>query len=78
MRPGIRGRVEDQGWFLNFHCFTSYVNVAFFRTAALRPIPPGESRHKDVRYVDIHEGEFDEVQMARWIEQVAVLPGWAP
>jgi hypothetical protein len=70
--------VEGQGWFLNFHCFRSYVKVAFFRGAALRPIPPGESRHKDVRYVDIHEGEFDEVQMARWIEQAAALPGWAP
>ena len=45
---------EGQGWFLNFHCFTAYVKVAFFRGASLRPLPPGESKDKDVRYLDIH------------------------
>jgi hypothetical protein len=29
-----------------------------------------------VRYVDVHEGELDEVQMARWVKQAAALPGW--
>src|SRR5262245_57729494 len=43
--------VEDQGWFLNFHAFTSYVKVAFFRGASLRPVPPGRSKHKEVRYL---------------------------
>ena len=23
--------IEGQGWFLNYHCFTKYVKVAFFR-----------------------------------------------
>jgi len=32
--------VEGQGWFLNFHCFTKYVKVAFFRGTSLRPVPP--------------------------------------
>jgi hypothetical protein len=68
--------VEGRGWFLNFHCFTKYVKVAFFRGTSLRPIPPGASTHKDVRYVDIHEGEPDDAQMARWIRQAAALPGW--
>jgi hypothetical protein len=70
--------VEGQGWFLNFHCFTNYVKVAFFRGASLRPVPPGKSKHKDVRYVDIHEDELDEAQMATWVRQAAALHGWAP
>src|SRR5262245_54308285 len=54
--PGVRKAVkwnspfygiEGQGWFLSFHCFTRYVKVAFFRGASLRPLPPGESKHKD-------------------------------
>ena len=32
--------VEGQGWFLNLHCFTKYVKVAFFRGTSLRPLPP--------------------------------------
>ena len=71
--------VEGQGWFLNFHCFTRYIKVAFFRGTSLRPVPPGESKHKDVRYLDIHEGDqLDEAQMATWIRQAAALPGWVP
>ena len=46
-----------EGWFLSFHCFTKYVKVAFFRGASLRPLPPGESKQKDVRYLDIHEDD---------------------
>jgi hypothetical protein len=72
-------RIEGQGWFLNFHCFTKYVKVAFFRGTSLRPIPPGESKHKEVRYFDIHEDDqLDEAQMATWIQQAADLPGWVP
>jgi hypothetical protein len=69
--------VEGRGWFLSFHVFTRYVKVTFFRGASLRPIPPGPSKHKDVRYVDIHEGDgFDEKQMANWAKQAAALPGY--
>jgi hypothetical protein len=71
--------VEGQGWFLGFHCLTKYVKVAFFRGTSLRPVPPGESKNKDTRYLDIREGdEFDEAQMATWVKQAAALPGWAP
>ena len=71
--------IEGRGWFLNFHCFTKYVKVAFFRGASLRPVPPGASTHKDVRYFDIYEGdELDEAQMAVWVKQAAALPGWTP
>jgi hypothetical protein len=71
--------IEGQGWFLNFHCYTKYVKVAFFRGASLRPVPPGESKDKDVRYVDIHQDDqLDEAQFATWIRQAAALPGWVP
>ncbi len=69
--------VEDQGgWFLGFHCFTKYVKVAFFRGTSLRPVPPGESKHKEVRYLDIHEDDqLDEAQLAAWVKQASQLPG---
>ena len=71
--------VEGRGWFLNFHCFTKYVKVAFFKGASLRPVPPGEPTHKEVRYLDIREDDaIDEVQLAKWIRQAAALPGWVP
>jgi hypothetical protein len=84
--PGVRKAVkwnspfygvEGQGWFLNFHCFTNYVKVAFFRGTSLRPVPPGESKHKDVRYLDLHEDDqFDEAQLAGWVKQASQLLGW--
>ena len=69
--------IEGQGWFLSFHCFTHYVKVTFFRGAALRPPPPGKSKHVDVRYLDIVEDEpLDEDQLAAWLRQASKLPGW--
>ena len=71
--------VEGKGWFLSFHCFSKYVKVAFFRGASLRPVPPGESKHKDVRYLDIHEDDkLDAAQLKKWVRQAAALPGWIP
>ncbi len=70
--------IEGQGWFLGIHTFTHYVKVAFFRGTSLRPVPPGASKSKDTRYVDIREGELDLEQMARWVKQAAALPGWVP
>jgi hypothetical protein len=65
-----------QGWFLSYHCFAKYVKVAFFRGASLRPVPPGESRQKDVRYLDIHEDDqLDEAQLVAWVKQASQLPG---
>jgi hypothetical protein len=86
--PGVRKAVkwnspfygvEGQGWFLSFHTFARYVKVAFFRGTSLRPVPPGESKHKEVRYLDIREDDqLDEAQLAAWIRQAAALPGWVP
>src|SRR3954454_4332863 len=68
--------IEDEGWFLNFHCFTNYVKVAFFRGTSLRPLPPGASKNKDTRYLDIHENEdVDRELLASWIKQASKLPG---
>ncbi|MND01637.1 hypothetical protein D3C83_207110 [compost metagenome] len=51
--------------------------MAFFRGASLRPVPPGASTHKDVRYLDIHEDDqLDDKQLASWLRQAAKLPGW--
>ncbi|HTN80374.1 MAG TPA: DUF1801 domain-containing protein [Acidimicrobiales bacterium] len=68
--------VKGEGWFLSFHCFTKYVKVGFFRGRSLEPMPPGESKSNDTRYLDIHEDdEVDEKQLTRWVKQASKLPG---
>jgi hypothetical protein len=83
--PGVRKAVkwnspfygvEGQGWFLSLHCFTKYIKVGFFRGTSLRPVPPGESKQQEVRYLDIHEDDpLDEAQFAAWVKQASQLPG---
>ena len=68
--------MADDGWFASFHCFSRYIKMAFFKGAALDPLPPVASKHKDVRYLHIHEdGAFDEAQVADWVKQASRLPG---
>ena len=68
--------MEEQHWFLSFHCFDKYVKVAFFRGAHLRPVPPGPSKQKEVRYLDIREDDvLDEPQFIDWVKQASALPG---
>ena len=68
--------MQDNVWFLGIHVYTTYIKVAFFRGAALKPVPPGTSKQKDVRYLDIREDDdFDEEQFANWVEQASRLPG---
>ena len=69
--------VEGQGWFLSFHVFTRYVKVTFFQGTSLRPVPPGGTS-KEARWIDIHEHDLDDAQMAAWMRQAAALPGWVP
>jgi hypothetical protein len=39
-------------------------------------VPPGESRHKEVRYFDIREDDpLDEAQLIAWVKQASELPG---
>jgi hypothetical protein len=82
--PGVRKAVkwnsplygmEDDYWFLGIHVFAKYVKVAFFRGAGLDPLPPGHSKQKEVRYLDIREDdELDEAQFTAWVKQAAALP----
>ena len=82
--PGVKKAVkwnspfygmEDDLWFLSFHCFTNYVKVTFFHGASLKPVPAGKSKYPEVRYLDIHEGQLDEEQFADWVKQASQLPG---
>jgi hypothetical protein len=83
--PGVRKAVkwnsplygvEGQGWFLGIHCYTKLIKMAFFRGTSLRPLPPGESESKDVRYLNISEDDkLDEAQYAKWVKQASRLPG---
>ena len=84
--PGVRKAVkwnspfygvEGQGWFVSYHCFNKYVKVTFFRGTSLDPMPPGESKTAETRYLDIREdGIPDEAQLASWLKQAAAIPGW--
>jgi hypothetical protein len=70
---GAPGRDD---WFLSIHCFTKYVKVAFFRGRRLDPLPPGESKQKEVRYLDIREGDSpDAPTFVAWVKQASKLPG---
>ena len=85
--PGVRKAVKwntpfygspdgpPQTWFLSYHCFTNYVKVTFFRGTALDPVPSGKSKHPEVRYYDVREGQLDEAQFAEWVRQASRLPG---
>ena len=68
--------VEGQGWFLGVHVFAKYIKLAFFQGASLNPVPPVESKQKDVRYFHIHEADqIDEAQLTDWVKQASQLPG---
>ena len=62
--------------FLSMHAYANYMRVAFFRGALLRPLPPGPSKQKDVRYFDVREhDDLDEAQFIAWVRQASKLPG---
>jgi hypothetical protein len=68
--------MRGDGWFLAIHCFNKYIKLAFFRGAALQPVPPGESKTAQTRYFHIHENDpIDDTQLADWIRQASLLPG---
>jgi hypothetical protein len=83
--PGVRKAVkwntpfygvENGIWFLGFHCMAMYIKVAFFRGTKLRPVPPGDSTQKEVRYLHIHEDrQLNESQFIAWVKQASRLPG---
>ena len=67
--------IEGQGWFLAFHTYTHYVQVAFFRGTSVQPIPPGASKSAGTRYINIHEGEFAAAELTRWVKEGAEVVG---
>jgi hypothetical protein len=68
--------VDGQGWFLGIHTFTNSVKVAFFRGTSLRPVPPGASKSKETRYLNIHEDDrLDEAQLTAWVKQASQFLG---
>ncbi len=67
--------LEGRGWFVSFHVFTRAVKVTFFKGVELQP-PPAGGKSKEGRWIDVHEDDLDEAQMADWIRQAAALPGW--
>ncbi|MCA9442441.1 MAG: DUF1801 domain-containing protein [Candidatus Omnitrophica bacterium] len=68
--------VEAGVWFLSFHCFTKHIKVTFFNGTSLDPVPPFESKHQEVRYYHLNEGEeIDEKLFTDWVKQASELPG---
>lgn len=67
--------VPGAGWFASFHIFTHYVKLTFFKGTSLKPNPPG-GQTEEGRWIDIHEGPFDEKQVVKWVKQAAKIPGW--
>ena len=67
--------IKGQGWFASLHVFTKYVKVTFFKGTSLQPVPPGGAA-KEARWIDIHESDLDESQVAKWVKQAAAIPGW--
>lgn len=71
--------MDGKGWFLSFHCFNKYIKVAFLFGRQLSPLPPGESKDPNARYLDIYEDdELDETLFTNWVRQGAEGPGWTP
>lgn len=68
--------MKDKGFFLSFHCFNKYVKVTFLNGGSLKPLPPGESAYKRVRYLDIYERDkVDQAQFMNWVKQASRLTG---
>jgi len=68
--------VREHHYFIGYHCFTKYVKVTFMQGAQLDPLPPGASKQKDVRYLDVREDDdFDEKQFVQWVKAANKLPG---
>ncbi|MFT3700001.1 MAG: DUF1801 domain-containing protein [Kofleriaceae bacterium] len=86
--PGVKKAVkwnsplygmDGESFAISLHVFTNFVRVTFFRGMSLRPMPPGASKLKDVRYFDVRETDaVDDAQFASWVTQAVALPGWRP
>ncbi|MFI0450365.1 DUF1801 domain-containing protein [Actinomadura sp. 6N118] len=67
---------EGDGWFFAFRCYTEYIQLQFSSGTSLDPVPPKESKHEGMRYLNFREDdELDEDQFVSWIKQAQKLPG---
>ena len=69
--------VEGQGWFLNFHCLTKYVKVAFFRGTSLRS-PSRRRVQAEGRALPRHpRGRATSTRrsLGAWVTKASQLPG---
>lgn len=82
--PGVRKAVkwnsplygmEEDHYFLSFHCFDRYVKVAFHNGAELDPPPPVGSKQPKVRYLHVEEGDALGDRFTDWVKQASRLPG---
>ena len=71
----LYGAAGREDWFLGVHVYERYIKFAFFRGAELKPVPPGESKQKYVRYLNLEEGQLDDAQFSAWVRQASKLPG---
>jgi len=67
--------MEGRGWFASFHCYDRFIKVTFFKGTSLEP-PPAGGKSREARWINVHEDDLDEKQLARWIRQAAKIPGW--
>ena len=49
--------------------------MTFFQGTSPRPVPTG-GKAKEARWIDVHEDDLDEAQLAAWVRQACALPGW--
>ena len=69
--------VVGVGWFMALHCYARFVKVTFFNGSLLQPLPPVSSKDKNVRYLNVYEGDaIDEGLFISWVKQASALPGW--
>lgn len=71
----LYGDGEKDHWFLGVHAFEKYLKIAFFRGAAIDPMPPVASKSAGTRYYHLTEDGSDEAQLADWIAKASRLPG---
>lgn len=68
--------IDKRGWFMSFSALANCLQVTFFRGAAFKPRPPGESTQHHGRTLNLHATDtVDEALFISWVTQAARLPG---